>query len=143
LPKGGWAAAILARSPRTGKVLFGYFFSKRYEQPPATETLSGFTPSDAILIRMFGDLGLLNGRWKVIGHSENWSRDRWPMPAFVHYDAVSGKPYKREYSDDGENRFAREMPCDDATAKSLPKDGLSGAESLETSLQMALDKHGL
>ena len=97
LPKGGWAAGVIARAPRAGKILFGYFFATRFDNPPALNVLRDFKSSQSAIRRMFGDLALLNGRWRVIGRSEDWNRDLWPVTTFVHYDGLKGRPLKREY----------------------------------------------
>jgi hypothetical protein len=140
LPQAGWSVGIIARSPRLGNILFGYFFPYWYELPPAFDVVSRFQPSQAVLIAMFGDLGILQGRWKVIGRSEIWNRFVWPMTSFAHYDLLNGRPYIREYTDDGDNRFLREEACNEETAKSLPKDGLLGSEALERRLALLVKK---
>ena len=138
LPQGGWAAGVIARVQQ-GHTLLGYFFGVAFDQIPGVEEISYFTPSQAILIRMFSDLGIRQQRWKIIGPSETWNRNLWPMTAFVHYDLLNGRPYKREYSDSGDGIFVKETACDEMTAKSLPEDGLSGARALEIRLGKLLD----
>jgi hypothetical protein len=137
LPQGGWAAGIIARV-QAGHILLGYFFGVAFQQIPGVDEVSNFTPSQAILIRRFGDLGIRQQRWKIIGRSEVWDRQLWPMTAFVHYDLVNGRPYKREYSDRGGGIFVKETACDEMTAKPLPEDGLWGARALEIRLGKAL-----
>jgi hypothetical protein len=76
-------------------VLFGYFFGPRYAEVPKLSDLPTFTPKDAILLCRFGDLGLINGEWPVLGQLTNWSRTTWTMPPFVRHDPlITGRKAK-------------------------------------------------
>lgn len=54
LKNGGYAVGIIARSRRSGKALFSYFFGPRHWELPSMNDIRGLTPADAILIGKFG-----------------------------------------------------------------------------------------
>ena len=85
----GYATGLVARADRRGGLL-GYFFGPRRESPASLEDLQMLTPSDAILVGQFGDLGLLRGAWPIIGSAGAWDRAAWPMPLFARTDVVPG-----------------------------------------------------
>ena len=88
-------------------------------------------PSDAICLGRFGDLGLFEGAWPIIGQSEAWDPARWPMPSFGREDDISGRFSKITYSSDDPTQEIDESPCSPQTAKKLPEDGLMGAGYVE------------
>lgn len=134
----GYAVGLVARSSPGGKVLFGYFFGPRRQKLPSIKNISGLTPEAAILIAQFGDLGLYNGEWPIIGHSEPWSRSAWPMPKFIRIDAISEKALLIEYSEDDPNHEISVTPCDPNKVRMLPKDGLWGYGAIEIRLTKML-----
>lgn len=79
LRDGGFARGVVARSDGQGRA-FGYFFGPRLAGPEDARVDASLRPEDALLIGKFGDLGLLEGAWRVIGRIEPWSRTDWPMP---------------------------------------------------------------
>jgi len=66
LTGGGFAVGVVARANRKGGLL-GYFFGSRYQTLPSVASVAGHRAEDAILVRIFGDLGLIDGRWPVLG----------------------------------------------------------------------------
>ncbi len=54
-------------------------------------------PENAILSVMFGDLGLINGEWDIIGQLPNWQRGEWAMPDFVRRDPIRQKGMARAF----------------------------------------------
>ena len=120
LRDGGAARGVVARAPRRGKVLFGYFFGPRLSatEPIRTDDLR---PGEAALKLMFGDLGLINGEWTLHGRVPNWDRSEWPMPDFVIRDPLGmRKPILVRYSDVDPNRVEAQHQIDDDSG--LPAD---------------------
>ena len=138
LESGGYAVGLIARARRSGKALFGYFFGPKREQLPGMDDFRDLTLKDAILIGRFGDLGLYTGEWPIIGHSEPWNRNAWPMPVWVRVDEISGKAWKVQYSEDDPSLIVQETPCDFKEACRFPKDRAMGSGAVEIRLTKLL-----
>jgi hypothetical protein len=136
LRKGGYARGVVARSSKEGKVLFGYFFGPPLESTEGV-TLEDLHPADAIHRVLFGDLGLINGEWPVVGNVPNWDRAEWSMPDFVRRDDLSKKAWLVRYSDDDPNRIEAEYPTE--FDSKLGRDSLSGYGAVEIVLTKLLD----
>lgn len=136
----GYALGIITRMGKRG-ALIGYFFGPLYKHIPKPEDTKNLLAEDAVLICNYGDLGLLNGEWSVIGHSEPWDRGKWPNPAFVRRDSITGKPTKIYYSENDPNCEIAEKPCSEEEARRLPKDGASGYVAVEIKLKKLLSSH--
>jgi hypothetical protein len=136
---GGYAAVIIARTmPRKEGVLLGYFFGPRRDSVPNLGELSALSASDAALVERFGDLGILDGTWPLVGHTDRWDRGAWPTPAFGRLEELTGRALKVIYDDDNPNRLLREERIDPSELASMPKDGLSGAGAVERILTRLL-----
>lgn len=134
LENGGYAVGLVARSGRLGKVLFGYFFGPKREKLPTIDELRGYTAEHAILIGKFGDLGLFEGSWPILGQAGTWERKAWPLPPLARIDVVSGRARKVSYSEDDPSRALSETLCDPQEARQLPRDALMGAGAVEIRL---------
>ncbi|MBM3240185.1 hypothetical protein FJZ31_28200 [Candidatus Poribacteria bacterium] len=134
LEDGGYAVGLIARSRRGGKALFGYFFGPRRSRLPNLNDIRDLTMADAILIGRFGDLGLYTGEWPIIGHSEPWDRNAWPMLPLIRVDEFSKKAWKVEYSEDDPSLIVQETPCDAKEAYRFPRDRAMGSGAVELRL---------
>jgi hypothetical protein len=134
LRKGGFAHGVVARVAPGGKVLFGYFFGPKTDVPGKDLTLH---PADSLLKVRFGDLGLINGEWPVVGKVEDWDRGDWPMPEFVRRDPLSGRAWKVRYMDGDPSAVEVERPTD--AECDGPTDSLSGYGAVEIRLTKLLD----
>jgi hypothetical protein len=132
----GYTAGVVARTSGTG-VMTGYFFDKVWAQPPALEQLKGLKPDAALRVLRFGDLGLLDGTWPIIGRDETWRRGEWPTPAFIRRDELSRKAWKVEYSDTDPSVVASETRVDYETT-GLERNASCGAGSVEIQLTQLL-----
>jgi hypothetical protein len=139
LTDGGFAVGLVARSPKGGKVLFGYFFGPRRFELPKVEDLRGYSPSKALLVAIFGDYSLYRGEWPILGNLGNWKRDDWPMPLFSRVDE-KGKAVKVKYSENDPTDCATEMPCSIEEAKDLPEDSMKGSHIVARHLSKLLPK---
>ncbi len=143
LRNGGYAIGIITRARKGGIALIGYFFGPRYEQIPTMKDVKDLKPSDAVLICDYGDLGLLNKTWSVIGHSRCWDRSEWPMPVFVRRDSITNKPSKIYYSEENPNTEVFEDICSEEEADELPEDGAWGYGAVEIKLSMLLNSQSI
>ena len=90
-------------------------------------------PTEAILVGRFSDLHLINGKWDISGEIGDRNRADWPIPEFIHRDALGILPDTIvRYSDDDIVRGMRDrkpvIPAD------LAEDGLMGAGFVEIRL---------
>jgi len=137
LRNGGYACGVVARASSAGKVLLGYFFGPRLVSPNPVE-VEDLDPTHAALKVRFGDLGLINGVWPIIGKIPHWDRTRWPMPLFVRKDPFKKrKPVQVRYSDTDPRRVETENPIDDDA--DMISDSMSGYGAVEIRLTKLLE----
>jgi hypothetical protein len=106
--RGQYAVGLIARVPRRGGVLLGYFFGPRRHSAPVTEWLQALHPATAALVCRFKDSSLFRGEWKLLGMLDGFDRARWPVPPFHRFDGstthVPGSnavtDWRVEYGDD-------------------------------------------
>src|SRR3954463_2173797 len=109
LRKGGFGRGVVARSGQKGKVLLGYFFGPKLLSAENV-AIDDLDPANAVLRIMFGDLGLINGEWKIVGRIRDWKRTDWPMPDFVRRDPLRPRAVLVRYSDTDPQRIVAEYP---------------------------------
>ena len=122
---------VAARISGNGKVL-GYFFGPRRKTAPSIEKVCQFRPGSEALTCKFGDLGLIDGEWAIIGHDPNWSRDEWPLPAFYRVDEDARKAWKVTYSDTLE--LVKDVRVKFEEAEGKLRDFLAGSGAVEIRL---------
>jgi hypothetical protein len=137
LRDGGFAVGLIART-NPGGVLLGYFFGPLRSNAPKLEDVAGLSPGDAVLVRKFGHLGIIQGRWSRLGRLHDWDRRDWPTPAFVRYEELTGRSFWVFYDDNDPNRLLREEQVARGEAEQAPKDGLMGANFAENVLTRLL-----
>jgi len=135
LRSGGYATGLVARSA-TGGILLGYFFGPCRASIPTVDEVVQAAAKDAVLIERFGDLGIIEHEWPIIGPTPNWNRDAWPVPHFVRKGPILGDLYIVEYSDSLQELCRKKASQSDAIA--LPKDGLAGYGAVEIQLTKLL-----
>jgi hypothetical protein len=136
LGKPGYAVGIVARMDGKGGV-FGYFFGPKRNTVPTLDQVQWLRPSNAVYVTQFGDLGLFNGEWPIIGALDGWDRGQWPLPPFIRVDDFSGKAVKVIYDDN--LGLISEKRCNRALAKRYPEDCLAGSGAVEDDLTDLLD----
>jgi hypothetical protein len=136
LRSGGYARGIIARAAPKGRILMGYFFGPRLELPE-TATIDDLRAGNEVLRLRFGDLGLVKGRWPVLGRPGNWDRSEWPIPHFVTRDPLGiVRPILIQYSDDDPSKQITERIINDDAG--LDVDSLAGAGFVEVRLDKIL-----
>jgi Immunity protein 26 len=137
LRDGGFGLGVIARA-NAGGVLLGYFFGPPHADVPSLDEAVGLTPGDAVLVRKFGHLGIVQGKWPILGRLDNWDRRAWPTPVFVRYEELTGRSFRVFYDDNDPNRKLREEQVAPGASEQAPKDGLMGAGFAETALTRLL-----
>jgi hypothetical protein len=133
----GYGVGRIARVAPGARVLVGYFFDRKFDRLPRVADVHDLRPQHAVLVRKFGDLGLVKGNWKVIGLGNEWQRAEWPIPAFGRQQP-DGRAFRVEYPDDNPNAVPREVPTSTAEVSRLPQDGANGAGVIEILLTKQL-----
>ena len=136
LRDGGFCRGLIARTNGTG-IAFGYFFGPKKATIEELPKVSALNPNDAILIGQFGDLGLLNGEWKVIDKNTHWDRTAWPIPQFIRVDEETNTATKTTFDDNLE--IISEESCDPSNANVFPEDSLMGYGFVEIRLTRLLN----
>jgi hypothetical protein len=135
----GYGVGRIARLAPGGGVLVGYFFARRLHQPELSSVRDA-RPEDAITIRRFGDLRLLQGAWPVLGGSDDWDRNDWPMPPFVRKSPLESHAWRVEYPGDNPNAVPHETKLPLEESSRFPDDGAMGAGSVEIFMTKAVSK---
>ncbi|MGI8854722.1 MAG: immunity 26/phosphotriesterase HocA family protein [Thermomicrobiales bacterium] len=140
LRDGGFGVGIVARMDGKGRVL-GYFFGPRRDAVPLLPEVASMKADQAVWIHCFGDLGLIEKDWTVLGNDATWNRADWPMPAFGHRDSiVENRQWKREYSGANMGLIVKQTPVSFAEYSVLPKDGIGGRGFVEIKLTIVLSE---
>jgi hypothetical protein len=127
----------VARSPKQGKVLLGYFFGVKFPSIPTPSDLPILLPENALKVVKFGDLSLMTGEWPVVGHLQNWDQEDWPMPKFIRRDPLAKRARLVSYADDDPNQLVSEEPGNFEAAE-YEEDSLLGAGFVELLLTRLL-----
>jgi hypothetical protein len=122
---GQYAVGIVARVPRRGGVLLGYFFGPRRREPPGLEWLNSLRADQAAFVCRFKDTQIYRGEWRLLCVREPFDRAKWPVPAFHRFDGsatqVPGvaavQDWRVEYADDNLIMPVAERPAAAADLK--------------------------
>lgn len=128
---------VIARMDGCGIVL-GYFFGPPRTEIPELAEVEHLTAGEALTIRRFGDLSLVDGSWPIIGASATWSQSDWPAPVFGHYDDLLDKGLRVEYDANDIASAAKQLLVSREEAESLPPEGLLGSGAVEIVLTQML-----
>ncbi len=121
------AIGVVARMNGEG-IAFGYFFS------PATDTTE-LDSKSSILAGMFGDLGLIDGKWKVVGKVEPWVRDQWPLVPLLAYRNAGQSTELIHYDEETLKEVkAVKVEPESVNENDYHRDGLMGAGFVEKRL---------
>ncbi len=134
LAGGGYAVGLVARAPKRGNTLFGYFFGPIHEDVPTPDDVRGYTAEDAVFVgKFFQDDAFVSGRWPIVLSSSEWDRSAWPMPEFHVVDSqyFAGESYAVRYSEDKPDRFIgrRVIPVEEESR--YPPDQFFSDEGVE------------
>lgn len=121
LGHGQIALGLVARRPKRGGLLLGYFFGPPRKQPPEPGELQELRAQHGVLICRFKDAPLHRGLWRLIGACAKWRHKDWPMPPFVRKEGLSGRAIRIQYSPDNLTTPVQEVEAT-ATDASLPED---------------------
>lgn len=131
----GWCIGVVARtgSGRNARALLVYFYPTLYASLPEAGNYAHLDPSDARVIMMVSELGLIEGKWCKVGKLDHWEDEFWPIPAFGRRSVLSGRYVRVTYQTP--DKPDREEPCSIEEGESLPPDGLAGHQFAEARLK--------
>ena len=123
--RGQYVVGLIARLPRRGGVLLGYFFGPRRTSPPGDDWLNGLHAQQATVVCRFKDSSLFRGEWKLLCSLNGFDRAHWPVPAFHRFDgSVTHVPggatvtdWRVQYGDDNLIVPLSETPAEAADLK--------------------------
>jgi len=138
LREGGFARGIVVRMDGKG-IVFGYFFGPLIEDLNGIEVDNSLQPGSEVLMGQFGDLGLLNGEWKIVGKILKWSREQWKMPPLVRWEVGDKNAFLSTYDDNSLEMVSEEaVSAADIDLGNYPADRLMGYGSVEIKLTKLL-----
>lgn len=137
LRDGGFAVGVVVRMGYKGLTL-GFFFGPRREAVPPLAEVEELRPQDAVLIQIFGDGGLTEGKWPLLGTAPRWDRRDWPMPAFGGVHEHSGRGYRMELSERDLGTVVSQVDVSREEGERLPKNLVGGPEAIEITLSKTL-----
>jgi hypothetical protein len=116
---GQYGVGLVARAPRRGGVLLGYFFGPRRTRSPDVAWAESRTSAQAVLVARFRDQALYRGEWPIICQLSAFERRNWPVPAFHRFDgSVTLTPsttpvtdWRVQYGDDNLITPIEELPA--------------------------------
>lgn len=135
LRNGGYGVGVVARAKKA--CILGYFFGPRREFVPTIKDLSLLKSESALLLIRFGDLGLVNGDWPIIGELATWKRENWPMPVFIRREPISCRNCLVFYSDADPSKRIKETE-EPNERPDLQEDSLYGYGAVELTLTKLL-----
>ncbi len=137
LREGGFARGVVARMDGNG-IIFSYYFGPKIAKC-ADIHVGDLCPEQAVFYGQFGDLGLLNEEWKVIGRVPDWSRKKWPMPSFLRFDEGASTGFLSTYDEDSlECINEQEVELSRINVRDFSKDSVMGYGFVEIKLTKLL-----
>lgn len=132
LEDGGFAIGLAARVNPKGGIL-GYFFGPRLVGAPRSLAELGEArgPHDALLVARLGDLGIVTGKWSVLGTLPGWNRNAWGPPDFGRHEELSGLSWRVRYDDEDPMKLLEEIEIPAHEVSGLPEDGILGSGAVE------------
>ncbi|RWM98211.1 MAG: hypothetical protein EOR84_11365 [Mesorhizobium sp.] len=137
LRSGGYAVGLVGRMAPKGRIILAYFFGPRLDSVPTLDEIRGFQPKDSVRCLRVGDLGLVNGDWRILGRSPDWDGSHWPVPQFVRRDELSKRSWLVTYSDLDPSVVEKEEPF--RSDQVLERDALYGYGAVELLLTKVIE----
>ena len=133
--EGGYARGVVCRLDGKGGVL-GCFFAPLIDDVVDLPSSLHLNVDQAVFWGRFGDLGLINGEWLIIGQIVDWCRDDWPMPLFLNKSDCG--LYQSVYSDRLELISIEKVKDANRLPKLVCDDGAMGYGYVEITLSEIL-----
>jgi len=122
-------------------IVFGYFFAPALDHVPTLEETRERSAEDSFLQMRFSHLGLRDGGWPVLGQTDDWDRDAWPLLEFENRLVVRGRPdvlYAVRLDEKTVSREVSVRKVDVSEAGRRPDQALFGAVAAVVHLRKAL-----
>ena len=136
LREGGYGVGVAARAKRA--CILAYLFGPRRESVPKLDEISMLKADSAVIVLRVGDLGLVNGKWPIIGNAQSWNYSDWPMPVFFRREVLPPfRKWRVYYSDTEPNKTIKEE-LESNERPDLSESGLYGSGAAEIKLTKLL-----
>lgn len=128
------ARCVIARMDGSGGV-FGYFFH------PSQDIQAGLVPKEAILVGLFGDLGIaIEKTWPIIGVVDNFNLGDWSIPELIRVDEKDKVAFIVQRDEETlEIIDTKKVSLDNINIEDYHNDGAMGAGFVEQKLAMLID----
>lgn len=138
VPLAGMVFALgrIVRASRRRGTVYISFFHRVMEQLPDKTQIPDFSPQQVIFSGLAGDLGLIDGSWKILRGHDHWDRRDWPLPRFKRRDLISDEITEVEYDDSDVSKVVAERKSTPVATKHFPEDGLMGSKYVEEKLRV-------
>lgn len=142
---GNFGIGIIVRGQYSTRGGLGYFFGPEYAVNPTGKDTLNKKPENALLVCLFGDLGIISGEWPLILSGKPFLREEWPVPFFHKILPFPEKSaviveYGQNYNGVGTLPI-REIKVDISDKiLCLPEDGLFGSGAVEIELTRRIKK---
>lgn len=131
LEERGWVLGLIARGAKQVPYHFAYFFPPRREAKPTMQDTLMLGYPDALMLCVCN----IN-KFELVGSTEGWNRNLWPMPKFVRREGTGLVAITRDPNDPG-NVASREA-LTEAQAKELQRDQICDDKTLPLRLELHL-----
>jgi hypothetical protein len=135
----GWTLAVIARGvcKLRGSILLMDFFD--HVTPSCPESVDvQLGRRNAIATLLVSSLGLLCGKWKVVGKVVGFDRSDWPLPVFIRNTEYSPPTLVHYDENDLDAKDVRKTRADPSVFKG-PVDRLCGYTSAEWHVARAIE----
>ena len=129
-----FAVGVVIHTDGKGRCV-GAFFGPRVRSASEVDT-GGLRLENAVWVCRFGDYGIHNSLWPVIGAIPNWASAPWSVTSFARGHDDPTLCYITEYDNVLNVKSDRVAPASEGQA--LPKDSLCGSAIVEKLLAKLL-----
>ncbi len=140
LRDGGFARGVIT-CWNGDNILAGYFFGPRIASLEDLEVDESMVPGLEMLIARFGNIGLKNKSWPMIGQVPHWNRNDWKLPRFLKIDNSSNECRLRTYDNTTLEFISEEVfSLHEINPENFHRSGLLGHGAVEIILTKQLSK---
>ncbi len=138
LSGGGYAAGVVTHLDGSGAIV-AYFLADKFSQLPSLKAVNAFRVGSALTVRRLADVGIVAGKWSILGQYAGWCQADWPLPSFGRPDALDDElRWIVEYVENDLITPRCEVHTSSADARALPQQGYLNAAATERLLSHLL-----
>ena len=135
---GGFATGLIGRKGTNGTLLMYFFGPRRPDQ--ATIHDVNICPRDACAVWRTSDVGIVDGRWSIIGVFSGFSRLDWPMPPYLRTCPITERKTVVYFRDDEPFEQELERKATEKEIRDLSRAGMHAGIMFHIAVENVLDK---